>query len=81
MPEFHHFKISKRLLPLLPCTATASRYVDSNGVDAEGPIVNILFLALGCNGITVFLDRRADVQMVFEGTNPERCIVPVTVHM
>ena len=50
-------------------------------MDAEGPIVNILFLALSCNGITVFLDRRADVQMALIETNPETCVVPVTVHM
>lgn len=57
------------------------RYIDPFGTDAEGPAVSVLFLALGIYGRTVLLDRRADVQISFIETVPDKCMVPATIHM
>ena len=40
------------------------------GRSAEGPFVylGVLYLALGCSGITVFLDRRSEVQLSYYET-------------
>ncbi len=51
-----------------------ANYVDMMGVDAEGVFVDtgLLFIALGCFGMTIFLDRRADVQVNVLETNPAK---------
>jgi hypothetical protein len=49
-----------------------TEYVNDMGRSAEGPFVylGVLFLVLGCHGLTIFLDRRDDVALSFYETSP-----------
>jgi hypothetical protein len=76
LTEVNGITLEDAILPSFPeCKSMKDyclRYVDSMGVDAEGPFVHlgVMFTALRCYGVTVLFDRRQDVALNFFETSP-----------